>query len=113
MQDPVPLRGIRALIDGVDDGFVLLFASRRRLVQLAAGCKRVNEKDPRDPAREHQVRARALRLGERLGLPAASSERLMALLIADALRQQGWRENCAAADLDQEPQAAPARMLTV
>ena len=108
------LRGIRALIDGVDDGFVLLFAGRRRLVLAAARVKRGTPFAGRDPGREREVRERARRLGERLGLPPDSCEQLVAMLIDDALRHQRCREahaECGAADLDQGAATARGRML--
>lgn len=102
----VVLRGIRGLIDGVDDGLLLLFAGRRRLVSLAAKLKQRAGDESRNADREQAVHKRARRLGERLGVPPASSERLMAILIADAHRQQGLDTvvdlaACSRPDLDQ------------
>lgn len=91
------LAGVRGLIDGVDDGLVLLFAGRRRLVALAAGLKRASGGLARDRHREAAVRRRAGRIGRRLGVPPASSERLMHVLIADACQQQGLPASAAIA----------------
>ena len=107
------LRGIRTLIDGVDDGFVLLFAGRRRLVLAAARVKRGTGFAGRDRGREREVRERARRLGVRLGLPPDACEQLAAMLIADALRQQHYdtSADAFAADLDQGAPCARERML--
>lgn len=105
------LSTVRGLIDGADDALLALIAARRGLVSLAAGIKRESGHAPRDPAREQHVRRRARRLGALLGLPAATSERLIALLIQDACRQQGLADDRAALDLDQRAAQTPARML--
>lgn len=111
----VPLARIRRLIDGIDDASLVLLAGRRRLVALAAALKRRCELPARDPGREREVRLRALRLGERLGLPAASSDRLMTALIDDACRQQGLGEPgevTRSPDLDQCGPGHGGRMLS-
>ncbi|HQW77683.1 MAG TPA: chorismate mutase, partial [Dokdonella sp.] len=79
---------IRRLIDRVDDQLLWWMAGRRRLVAAAARIKQNSGTPMRDPAREAEVHARAQRLGRRLGLPAASIERLIDLLIDDACGQQ-------------------------
>lgn len=92
---------VRRAIDRVDDALVVLLAARRRLVAEARPLKRAAGVPPRDPRREHEVRARAQRLARRLGVPEASAGSLLDLLIADACRQQGL-----APDVDQgEPGA--------
>lgn len=103
------------MIDGIDDAALVLLAGRRRLVALAAVLKRRSELPARDPGRERKVRLRAVRLGERLGLPPASSERLMAALIDDACRQQGLDEpgeGKPLPDLDQCSPSQGGRMLS-
>lgn len=80
---------VRGLIDGVDDALVVLLAGRRRLVAFAASIKHDAGQPVRDPGREREVRLRARRLGRRLGVPEANSDRLMSVLIADACEQQG------------------------
>lgn len=103
------------MIDGIDDASLVLLAGRRRLVALAAVLKRRSELPARDPGREREVRLRALRLGERLGLPPASSDRLMTALIDDACRQQGLGEAGSAVplrDLDQCNSSGGERMLS-
>ena len=79
---------IRRLIDRVDDQLLWWMAGRRRLVAAAARIKQDSGTPMRDPAREAEVHARAQRLGGLLGLPAASVERLIDLLIEDACAQQ-------------------------
>jgi predicted lipid carrier protein YhbT/chorismate mutase len=107
---PDPLAGVRTLIDGLDDALLALYAGRRRLVALAAAIKRDAGHASRDPAREQAVRSRARRLGRRLGVPAASCDRLVALLIDEACRQQGHEESVAP-DLRQGAVDAPDRKL--
>jgi O2-independent ubiquinone biosynthesis accessory factor UbiT len=86
----------RGAIDRVDDGLILLFAARRRLVRAVAVLKARGGVPPRDLPREQQVRARAQALARRVGLPRATADRLLDLAIGDACRQQGM-----AVDLDQ------------
>lgn len=106
------LAGVRGLIDGIDDGLLLMLAGRRGLVALAAHCKRVAVLPDQDTQREREVRRRAQRLGRRLGLPEASSERLMTLLIEDARGQQGLPQTGpVAADLDQGEAIIDGRIL--
>jgi len=83
------LIGVRRMIDGVDDALLTLIVARRRLVSLAARIKQEKGVPIRDPDREREVLRRARRLGNRFGLPPASSDRLMSALIQDACRQQG------------------------
>ncbi len=106
MASQAALGGVRSLIDGVDDGLLFLFAGRRRLVSLAAEIKQRAGHGGRNLDREQAVCDRARWIGQRLGVPPASSERLMAALIADAHRQQGLNpgastEACPRTDLDQ------------
>ena len=84
------LTGVRRMIDGVDDALLTLIVARRRLVSLAARIKQDKGVPIRDPDREQEVLQRARRLGNHLGLPAASSDRLMTALIQDACGQQGF-----------------------
>lgn len=79
----------RGAIDAVDDGLLLLFAARRRLVRTAAWLKPRAGVPKRDPARERVVRQRAEALARRLGVPPASAARLLDLAIGDACVQQG------------------------
>ena len=106
---PAPLARIRRLIDGVDDAALVLLAARQRLVALAAAFKRRSEQPARDIEREREVRLRALRLGERLGLPRDSSDRLMRALIDDACRQQGLDEDGKGVQLPDLDQCRPRR----
>lgn len=82
------LRPIRHLIDRVDDQMLWWMAGRRCLVAAAARIKQDSGTPMRDPGREADVHARAQRLGRLLGLPAASIERLIDVLIDDACDQQ-------------------------
>jgi predicted lipid carrier protein YhbT/chorismate mutase len=110
-----PLARIRGLIDAVDDASLILLAGRRQLVALAAVLKRRHELPVRDAGRELEVRRRAIRLGERLGLPPVSSDRLMTALIDDACRQQGLPEAGSVVplpDLDQCNPSGGERMLS-
>lgn len=116
---PEPLRAtlvsVRGLIDGIDDALLVLLAGRRRLVSLIAGLKRNSGQAARDPAREREVHLRAHRLGSRLGLPPDSSDRLMAVLIQDACRQQGLErstDDCIWADLGQGNSDKKRRILS-
>lgn len=86
---PARLKALRHLIDAVDDGLVLLFAGRRHLVGAAARAKDAAGIAAADHPRERSVRVRARRLGNALGVPPDSSDRLAGALIADARRQQG------------------------
>jgi predicted lipid carrier protein YhbT/chorismate mutase len=91
-----PLVRTRALIDAVDDGLVLLLATRRRLARVAARDKRGAGLPVADPRREAQVRGRAARLASRVGLPVATAQGLLDVAIADARTCQGL-----APDVDQ------------
>lgn len=103
---PLPLRQVRAAIDRVDDGLVLLLAGRRRLAAAAAHFKHEAGLPLRDPVRELQVRRRALALADRLRLPTILIGRVLDLTIADACRVQGLQT-----DLDQGDRGALAGML--
>ena len=112
----VALAGVRGLIDGVDDALLALLAGRRHLVAFAAGVKQVAGHPARDHEREREVRLRAQRLGRRLGVPPANSDRLMSLLIEDACGQQGLDafvhgRDSGLIDLDQGVPLAGRRML--
>lgn len=122
MRPDVPraaLAGVRGMIDGIDDGLLLLLAGRRRLIAFAAALKRLAGQAARDPLREQDVRQRARRLGRRLGLPQASSDRLIAALIRDACVQQGLLappaalQDCAQVDLYQGDGPDRQRMLSL
>ena len=78
---PSSLVGVRRLIDGIDDALLALTAGRRRLVSIAAELKQRNGLPLRDPEREREVLRRARSLGQRLGLPLDSTNRLMTALI--------------------------------
>jgi predicted lipid carrier protein YhbT/chorismate mutase len=83
------LAATRRAIDGVDGALLRLVAARRRLVRLAAACKRGAGVAPRDLAREDAVRRHAHALAHALGVPDATARDLLQLLIEDACRQQG------------------------
>ena len=108
---PATLARVRTLIDGIDDALLALLAARRRLVALAAQVKRDAGQPPRDGGREHEVYRRARRLARRLGVPAASSDRLVAVLIADACGQQGVAVDGSPPDVDQGAGPAADAML--
>ena len=110
------LSGVRRAIDGIDDALLALLAGRRRLVMLAARFKRASGQLARDQDREREVYGRARRLGQLLGVPRASSDQLISLLITDACGQQGLKvaygiDDRAPADLDQGDKTVPAGML--
>ncbi len=106
--DPARLAlvSVRGLIDGIDDALLALFAGRRRLVSIVARVKSASGQPARDPVREQRIFGRARLLAQRLGLPAGSSDRLIALLIDDSRCQQGLGDSpgpadCVRPDLDQ------------
>jgi len=100
MKPPHPpalaIGGVRRAIDLVDDGMIVLFAARARLVRTVAWLKRLSGRDASDAARETQVRARAQALAMRLAVPAATAQGVLDLAISDARCAQGL-----APDLDQ------------
>lgn len=79
---------IRAAIDHVDDGLIVLLAARRRLVGALGALKPRVGWPLRDPLREQQIRARAQALARRVALPAATADRLVGVAIADSCDQQ-------------------------
>ncbi|MGX5731575.1 ubiquinone anaerobic biosynthesis accessory factor UbiT [Pseudoxanthomonas beigongshangi] len=88
MLSRMALGGTRAAIDRVDDAMVILLGGRQRLAGLAGRIKRHAGLRQTDELREQQVQRRASRLARRSGIPPASAERLMRLLIAEAHRWQ-------------------------
>lgn len=99
LPERLALAQVRAAIDHVDDGLLLLLAARRRLVRMVASLKPRAGVPPRDPARERSVRSRAERLAVRMNLPATTVHALLDLVIADGCRQQGLsfdRDQCEA-----------------
>jgi len=112
---PSSLVGVRRLIDGIDDALLALTAGRRRLVSIAAELKQRNGLPLRDPEREREVLRRARSLGQRLGLPSDSTNRLMTALIQDARGQQGLEQDlkvCLSVDPDQSQPNRNTGMLT-
>ncbi|MDR7099026.1 putative lipid carrier protein YhbT/chorismate mutase [Lysobacter niabensis] len=104
--EPPALARVRHAIDRVDDALLLLLAARLRLARRAAQCKRSAGLPLRDPAREARVRARADAFAGRIGLPAATARRAIALAIDDACRVQGLTP-----DLDQGREAGATRII--
>ncbi len=90
------LAPVRLAIDGVDDGLVLLLATRTRLARLAGRIKAHAGVQGRDGAREQRVRRRGERLASVLGVPPETASGVLALAIGDACRTQGLEP-----DLDQ------------
>lgn len=72
---------LRGQIDAVDAGMRRLLAWRRTLVGAVAGLKQRGGLPERDPARERAMAARAVRDGERLGLPDGSAGALMSIAL--------------------------------
>lgn len=91
----------RGAIDGVDDGLILLLATRRRLVRVVAWLKSRAGIAGRDPRREQRVHARAQRLAARVGVPDATTRTLVDLAIGDACLQQGIAGEGAGLDVGQ------------
>ena len=92
----VALDSVRHAIDHVDDVLLLMIATRRQLVHALQPLKHAAGIPARDLRREQQVRQRAQRLAQRLGVPESTTADLLKLLIGDACRQQGL-----ATDVDQ------------
>ncbi|KAF1722278.1 ubiquinone anaerobic biosynthesis accessory factor UbiT [Pseudoxanthomonas wuyuanensis] len=82
------IAGARNAIDRVDDAMIALLAGRRAVVGTLARIKRGASLPVRDVRREQRVYQRSQRLAGRLGVPPDAAVRLMALLIAEACRQQ-------------------------
>ncbi|MGB3392948.1 MAG: SCP2 sterol-binding domain-containing protein [Stenotrophomonas sp.] len=101
------LAPVRLAIDGVDDGLVLLLATRKRLARLAGRIKTRAGMQGRDGAREQRVRHRAETLATALGLAPETASGVLALAIGDACRTQGLEP-----DLDQGATAGNGRMIT-
>jgi predicted lipid carrier protein YhbT len=72
---------LRGQIDAVDAGMRRLLAWRRTLVGEIAGLKQRGGLPERDPERERAMAARAVRDGERLGLPDGSACALMSIAL--------------------------------
>lgn len=101
----MPLHGARAVIDQIDDALVLLLALRRRLVRVAAACKRETGLPARDCEREARVRRRARSLARWVELPAPTARQLCDLLIDDACALQGVGDDEAPAEDFHQPVA--------
>ena len=86
--EPKVLSVVRAAIDRVDDGLVLLLAGRRRLAGLASRIKRSVGLPAMDAAREADVRRRGRAWAAHLGVPEPLVDQVLELAIADAVRAQ-------------------------
>jgi O2-independent ubiquinone biosynthesis accessory factor UbiT len=110
------LRRLRGAVDAIDAALILLVALRGRLAQRLGGLKQMQALPLRCAAREREVRARVLRLGQALGVSPLAAEALASLLIAEACRRQGLDPDQgaggpAAATLDAlRPMSVPPRM---
>lgn len=100
------LARVRAAIDRVDDGLIVLLATRRRLAAMAGRLKPRSGVPSRDLLREQQVRRRTQALARRLQLPADTAARVVNLAIADACARQGL-----IVDLGQGVHAVDPRMM--
>lgn len=97
------LRALRLAIDAVDDGLVLLLASRTRLAGVAGRIKADARVHGRDAARERRVVARASRLADALGMPPDLAADVFERVIDAACRAQGLAADpgqCAAPGTD-------------
>ncbi len=83
------LNRARDVIDGIDDGMLVLLAARRQVVRTVAVLKPRVGVSVRDSVRERQIHERALGLANRLNLPASTAKQMLDVVIADACRQQG------------------------
>jgi len=86
--EPKLLSVVRAAIDRVDDGLVLLLAGRRRLAGFAARIKHRVGLPTMDAAREVHVRRRGRTWAAHLGVPKPLVDQVLELAIADAVRAQ-------------------------
>lgn len=86
--EPKLLSVVRAAIDRVDDGLILLLAGRRRLAGLAAHIKRRVGLPTMDAARESRVRRRGQAWAAQLRVPEPLVDRVLELAIADAVQAQ-------------------------
>ena len=100
------LAPVRLAIDGIDDGLVVLLATRKRLARLAGRIKTRAGVQGRDGAREQRVRQRAETLAAALGLAPEIAGGVLALAIGDACRTQGLPP-----DLDQGAQPGSGRII--
>ena len=100
------LMPVRLAIDGIDDGLVLLLATRARLARLAGRIKARAGVPGRDVARERRVRRRAEILAAALGLAPETASGVLGLAIGEACRTQGLGD-----DLDQGATAGDGRMI--
>ena len=89
------LAPVRLAIDGVDDGLVVLLATRKRLARLAGRIKTRAGMQGRDGAREQRVRQRAETLASALGLAPETASGVLALALGDACRTQGLEPDLA------------------
>ena len=108
ISEPAGLSRVRHAIDRIDDLLEVLLAGRARLARRAERCKRAAGLPLRDRAREARVQARAEALARRLGLPASTARRAIALAIDDACRVQDLTP-----DLGQGGEEGAGRMIAI
>lgn len=97
--EPKLLSVVRAAIDRVDDGLVLLLAGRRRLAALAARIKHRVGLPTTDAAREAHVRRHGRARAAHLGVPEPLVDQLLELAIADAVRVQASTQESGAREV--------------
>lgn len=98
VREPMPLSAVRAAIDRVDDGLVVLLAGRRHLAGLAARIKRRAGLPALDAERETRVRRRGRTWALHLGVPEPLVDQVLELAIADAVQVQASTAGSSARD---------------
>jgi predicted lipid carrier protein YhbT/chorismate mutase len=103
---PSLLAPLRLAIDGLDDGLLLLLATRTHLARAAGALKARSGVQGRDARREAEVLRRGQGLARRLGMAPQTAHGVLRLAIGEACRAQGL-----GSDLDQSTAAGAAGIM--